>query len=471
MGQGGEEYPVLTLGQAPATVSVRVAAATIIVTMTGVSLIVAMHAYARAVVLPGFLPAFASLTALADMLTAYLLWGQARAGEEPAVVVLVVTYLGCAVLVAANALLFPGAFFVAGGRMGEAAAWLWVFWHLFFVGGVTVYGLYPAAWSNPAACVRAARYGAGITLSSVAAAVALARSGSLPALIGEARFHLPTFLLVVLPAAMVVAMVALAYGRRARTVLDTWLFVAMAGMWCDTALMHLGNGRFSIGWYAAHAISLAAALAVLLGCLAEVNRLYGRLVWHEARMSHANADLRAMNSELSTMAEYDALTQLLNRRAVFQHLTEHFESWRQGGAAVGVLMIDLDHFKTINDEWGHLAGDEVLAQLAARLRTAMRESDIVGRYGGEEFLVVLPGTSAQGVRVTAIKLLQAVRAAPFACLDGSITVTVSIGATCVGAKDPDPDSALARADRALYVAKRNGRDREVWADPAHDADP
>ena len=468
MGQGGEEYPVLTLGQAPATVSVRVAAATIIVTMTGVSLIVAMHAHARAVVLPGFLPAFASLTALADMLTAYLLWGQARAGEEPAVVVLVVTYLGCAVLVAANALLFPGAFFVAGGRMGEAAAWLWVFWHLFFVGGVTVYGLYPAAWSNPAACVRAARYGAGITLSSVAAAVALARSGSLPALIGEARFHVPTFLLVVLPAAMVVAMVALAYGRRARTVLDTWLFVAMAGMWCDTALMHLGNGRFSIGWYAAHAISLAAALAVLLGCLAEVNRLYGRLVWHEARMNHANADLRAMNSALSTMAERDALTQLLNRRAVLRQLSEHFEGRRQGGAAVGVLMIDLDHFKTINDEWGHLAGDEVLAQMATRLRTTMRGSDVVGRYGGEEFLVVLPGTSAQGVRVTATKLLQAVRGAPFACQGGSITVTVSIGSTCVDARDLDPDSAIARADRALYAAKHNGRDREVWADPAQD---
>ena len=470
MGQGGEEYPVLTLGQAPATVSVRMAAAAIIVTLAGVTLIVATHAYAQAVVLPGFLPAFASLTALADMLTAYLLWGQARAGEEPAVVVLAVTYLGCAVLVAVNALLFPAAFFVAGGRMGEAAAWLWVFWHLFFVGGVSAYGLYPAAWSNPAVFVRVARYGAWITLSSVAAAVALARSGLLSPLIGAAHFHLPTFLLVVLPAAMAVAMVALAYGRRARTVLDTWLFVAMAGMWCDTALMHLGKGRFSIGWYAAHAISLAAALAVLLGCLAEVNRLYGRLVWHEARMNHANADLRAMNSELSTMAEHDALTQLLNRRAVLQHLAEHFEAWRQGGAAVGVLMIDLDRFKTINDEWGHLAGDEVLAQMAMRLRAAIRGSDVVGRYGGEEFLVVLPGTSAQGVRVTATKLLQAVRAVPFACQGGSITVTVSIGATCVHAGDPDPDSAIARADRALYVAKRNGRDREVWADPAHDTD-
>ncbi len=470
MGQDGEEYPVLTIGQAPATASVRMTAAVIIVTLAVVTLIVATHARAPVLILPGFLPALASLTALADLLTAYLLWGQARAGEEPALVVLAVTYLGSAVLVAANAWLFPAAFFVAGGRMGEAAAWLWVFWHLVFAGGVTAYGLYPAAWSNLADFPRIVRGSAGIMLIFLVAALAFAQSGYLPTLVGGARFHLPPFLLALMPSAMVLAMAALAYGRRARTVLDTWLFVAMTGIWCDTALMHRGDGRFSIGWYAAHAVSLAAALAVLLGCLAEVNRLYGRLAWREARMNHANAHLRAVNSELSTIAERDALTQLLNRRAVLQHLSEHFEAWRQGGAAFGVLMIDLDHFKTINDEWGHLAGDEVLAQAAARLRTTVRGSDVVGRYGGEEFLVVLPGTGAQGVRVTAAKLLEAVRGTPFGYQGRPITVTVSIGATCVDDKDAESDSTIARADRALYAAKRDGRDRQVWADPAPAAD-
>ena len=470
MGQDGEEYPVLTLGQAPATASVRMAAAAIIATLAVVTLMVATHARDPMLILPGFLPALASLTALADMLIAYLLWGQARAGEEPALVLLAVTYLGSAVLVAANAWLFPAAFFVAGERMGEAAAWLWVFWHVLFAGGVTAYGLYPAAWSRPANFPRVARRSAGIMAILVVAAVTLARSGYLPALVGGARFHLPAFLLGVIPVAMVLAMVALAYGRRARTVLDTWLFVAMAGIWCDAALMHRGAGRFSVGWYAAHAVSLAASLAVLLGCLAEVNRLYGRLVWREARMNHANAHLRAVNSELSTIAERDALTQLLNRRAVLQHLSEHFEAWRLGDAPFGILMIDLDHFKTINDEWGHLAGDEVLAQVAARLRTAVRRSDVVGRYGGEEFLVVLPGTGAQGVRATAAKLLEAVRAMPFGYQDRPIPVTVSIGATCVDDKDADADSTIARADRALYAAKRDGRDRQVWADPDPGAD-
>ena len=470
MGQDGEEYLVLTLGQAPATASVRMAAAAIIGTLAVVTLVVATHARAPMLILPGFLPALASLTALADMLTAYLLWGQARAGEEPALVLLAVTYLGSAVLVAANAWLFPAAFFVAGERMGEAAAWLWVFWHVLFAGGVTAYGLYPAAWSRPANFPRVARRSAGIMAILVVAAVTLARSGYLPALVGGARFHLPAFLLGLIPVAMVLAMVALAYGRRARTVLDTWLFVAMAGIWCDAALMHRGAGRFSVGWYAAHAVSLAASLAVLLGCLAEVNRLYGRLVWREARMNHANAHLRAVNSELSTIAERDALTQLLNRRAVLQHLSEHFEAWRLGDAPFGILMIDLDHFKTINDEWGHLAGDEVLAQVAARLRTAVRRSDVVGRYGGEEFLVVLPGTGAQGVRATAAKLLEAVRAMPFGYQDRPIPVTVSIGATCVDDKDADADSTIARADRALYAAKRDGRDRQVWADPDPGAD-
>ncbi len=464
MGLSRGDYPVLTLGQAPATAAVRMAAAVIIVALSLVTLITAAHAETPVAALPGFLPAFASLTALAQLLTAYLLWGQARAGEQPALVVPAVTYLGGALLIAAHAWLFPGAFFVTLQHRGEAAAWLWVFWHLLFAGGVFVYGLYPAAWSGPGDFRRTARRGVWIMVSLVAAAVALARSGLLPALVGAGRFHVPEWLLVLMPAAMMLAMAALAYGRRARTVLDTWLFVAIAGVWCDMALMHRGAGRFSIGWYAAHVIGLIAALAVLLGCLAEINKLYGRLVWRAARMDDANARLQAVNSELSTMAEHDALTQLLNRRAVLMHLTESFEAWRRGGAAFGVLMIDLDHFKTINDDYGHLAGDEVLAQVAARLRTAVRASDIVGRYGGEEFLVVLPGTDAHGIRITATKLLRAVRDTPFRCQDRPITVTVSIGATCVGGKDQGPEHVIARADRALYAAKRGGRDRQAWAD-------
>lgn len=93
---------------------------------------------------------------------------------------------------------------------------------------------------------------------------------------------------------------------------------------------------------AAHTISLAAALAVLPGCLAEVNRLYRRLVWREARMHHGNGHLRAVNDELSTIAARDALTQLLNRRPVLHYLAQHFKTWRQGGSSFGVFMIDLD---------------------------------------------------------------------------------------------------------------------------------
>lgn len=161
MGQDGEEYPVLTLGQAPATASERRAALVVIVLFAVVTLGVATHAHVRgpALILPGFLPAFALLTALTDALAAYLLWGQARAGEEPAVVVvLAVTYLASAVWVAVHAWLFPAAFLVAGRAMA-AATWLGVLWQLLFAAGVTAYALYPSAWSPPRHFSRSARDG------------------------------------------------------------------------------------------------------------------------------------------------------------------------------------------------------------------------------------------------------------------------------------------------------------------------
>ncbi len=302
--------------------------------------------------------------------------------------------------------------------------------------------------------------------SLVAGAIVLVQSGDMPPLLGHGPFfRLPRWVLGFIPLVMALAMAALVARRKVRTVLDTWLLVAMIGMGCDVGLMHWGGGHFTVGWYGAHMISLAASLTVLGACLFEVNWLYRRLVLREARMSDTNASLRAANSELATIAEHDELTHLLNRRAILARLAESFAAWRRGGPSFSVLMIDLDHFKVINDEVGHLAGDEVLAQVAQRLLTMVRASDAVGRYGGEEFIVILSDTGPEGARRAGLKLMEAVRAMSF-CYEGcTLGATVSVGGTAVHEGDACPDALIARADRALYAAKREGRDRQAWMDP------
>jgi diguanylate cyclase (GGDEF)-like protein len=128
---------------------------------------------------------------------------------------------------------------------------------------------------------------------------------------------------------------------------------------------------------------------------------------------------------------------------------------------VGVLIVDIDHFKNVNDEHGHLAGDAVLREVAARLQQAMRTEDALGRWGGEEFLAVLTDTPPEGVRVMAERLRQVVAAAPFTLDDGSqIRVTVSVGHT--NGRE-DAEVLVHRADDALYVAKAEGRNRVASA--------
>ena len=461
-----DREPVSTLGRVPATPAVRLAALVVVSLLIGATLICAPRATVAIPALPGFLPAFASVVVLADVLTAYLLWGQARAGEEPVLVVLAATYFGAAALVAVNAWWFPATFLVTARHAGEAAAWAWVFSHGLFALGAAAYGFYPSPRGERRAFLAGARRIALVTALLVGGGIVLAQSGRLPPLLGHhgPAFSLPKSLLGLMPVVMALAVGALVARRRARTVLDTWLLVAMIGMGCDVGLMHWGGGRFTVGWYGAHAISLAASLTVLMACLFEVNWLYRRLVLREASMSDTNASLRAANSELATIAKRDELTGLLNRRAVLARLAESFAAWRRGGPVFSVLMIDLDHFKVINDEAGHLGGDEMLAQVAQRLRTMVRASDAVGRYGGEEFIVVLSDTSAEGARRAGLKLMEAVRAMSF-CYEGStLRATVSVGGTAVHEGDACPDALIARADRALYAAKHDGRDRQAWVD-------
>jgi diguanylate cyclase (GGDEF)-like protein len=192
----------------------------------------------------------------------------------------------------------------------------------------------------------------------------------------------------------------------------------------------------------------------------EANELMAR-VSAALRTKWLQDELRTRNAELDRVSRIDMLTNIYNRRHLDEHLRAVISAARRHDRTVGVLIVDIDHFKNVNDEHGHLAGDAVLREVAARLQQAMRTEDALGRWGGEEFLAVLTDTPPEGVRVMAERLRQVVAAAPFTLDDGSqIRVTVSVGHT--NGRE-DAEVLVHRADDALYVAKAEGRNRVASA--------
>jgi two-component system, cell cycle response regulator len=175
-----------------------------------------------------------------------------------------------------------------------------------------------------------------------------------------------------------------------------------------------------------------------------------------ARLSTGSRILR-LEDQLVSLASRDALTALLNRGAIMEALKNELARAQRKNTPVGILMADVDHFKKINDTRGHLVGDVVLQQVACQLIASVRKYDSVGRYGGEEFLVVLPDCD----EATAFSLAERIRLAVrkhWGNKQNLPDVTVSIGVTASG-QQTEAEFLLRQADQALYRAKNNGRDR------------
>jgi two-component system cell cycle response regulator len=171
---------------------------------------------------------------------------------------------------------------------------------------------------------------------------------------------------------------------------------------------------------------------------------------------------RADNARLEQLATRDPLTQLLNRRALTERLTTEMERALRYDHSVALLLIDLDHFKRVNDTHGHLVGDAVLRDVSELLLGVARGTDLVGRYGGEEFLVVLPETDDDGAAAFAERIRERVEAHAFRPWDGEreLRMTASLGlATFPAARIESVEDLFARADAALYRAKADGRNR------------
>ena len=192
----------------------------------------------------------------------------------------------------------------------------------------------------------------------------------------------------------------------------------------------------------------------------------------QIRRKRYHNQLRHMLEQSVSMAYTDALTSVYNRRYMNAHLDRKIMEISETAKPVSVLLLDLDHFKQVNDTYDHASGDDVLREFAKRISAGLRDSDMVARYGGEEFVVVMPDSDAAVAEIVGERLRELVGAAPYEISgsDEGLTVTMSVGtATTIDPRET-ADNLLNRADAALYEAKRLGRNRVVSAESMAEED-
>lgn len=182
---------------------------------------------------------------------------------------------------------------------------------------------------------------------------------------------------------------------------------------------------------------------------------------HNRQLLREMAHRRSLESQLRRMAEQDALTGLANRGHFMKRAQTLFQRSRVEGIPLSLFMLDVDHFKVINDTWGHSQGDQVLIEIAEACQQSLRPQDIIGRFGGEEFVVALPDTRLDDAKQVAARLQQAIAGLASRSDMSMLALSVTIGIAEMRPGDSDLDALLKRADKALYVGKREGRDRVV----------
>lgn len=204
--------------------------------------------------------------------------------------------------------------------------------------------------------------------------------------------------------------------------------------------------------------------------LRQSNKLVRISDYAQKRLQMANSEinekvvkLTEAEKKLKQMADTDVLTQLPNRRGVFKTVRSEVERALQSRTDFTLLLLDIDHFKKVNDQWGHSAGDFVLKETARIMRESLRTQDILGRWGGEEFLILLPRTDLTGARVLAEKVRSTIEDNSMVYEGERIAITISIGGV-LHRTDLGMDKNLELADRALYRSKETGRNRVEFYD-------
>ncbi len=254
---------------------------------------------------------------------------------------------------------------------------------------------------------------------------------------GALRLSLRQLLLFCMASCLGVA-VALLNSREAALSLDRPSLVEAVLIWATFTLVLMRT--ILIGYYSA--------------------ALHIRLLDYSTRLA-------ASVEKAEAQATHDVLTGLLNRRAIYPLIADQISLFQRQGIPACVAMVDIDHFKHVNDRCGHLIGDQVLQGLAREMQASVRVSDHLARFGGEEFLLLLPATSLEQGQALMERLRLEIQAYPWQMIAPGIAATISIGIAELRPSD-DEDSVLARADAALYRAKQSGRNRVVSEDAKSD---
>ncbi len=395
-----------------------------------------------------FVPAMLAIVTCFDLMSVYLLIGEYRDTGDVRLLAMSWAYLASLVFMGAYALAFPGVTVHPPLAITTSMApWFYIAWH---AGFPTLLGVawapWPTGWTASTPPSRR-RLTAAVTVGAV-----LALSGAFVTLLALNARHLPvlikgldTYRMTVVTAPVTLPLVVLgllaAYrGTRQRTGPERWSVLAVLVCLCDLSLTYAGHYRYSLGWYSGRSLTLVAAGAVLFAMMASFRRLKAR-------------------AELD--ATVDMLTGLPNRRSVYGALGQMMARSNRSLSPLGVISLDVDSFKQVNDRYGHEAGDAVLANIARLLEKCLRLGDVAARVGGEEFLVLVPDTDMAGSVIVAERIRIAV--SEFRP-DGPIPqVTVSLGVACSVDGTEAARALLRRADEALYEAKHGGRNLTVLA--------
>jgi diguanylate cyclase (GGDEF)-like protein len=260
---------------------------------------------------------------------------------------------------------------------------------------------------------------------------------------------------------LLVMFVAFGFGAlrlRARQALPVF-FITMAAL-ALAAYLHPVPVGIPSATAAERAVTMAAFMLTLGRCV--VVGLYGGSL--RQRLYHRGVQLRDALSRIETLAEVDPLTGLANRRTITKNLGDEIRRAVRSKSPSCVALIDIDMFKNINDKFGHPAGDEVLRTFGINIFANIRAIDKFGRFGGEEFLMILPETSTEAAAGLLNRLRGLIRTLDWSSISPNLDVTFSAGVVEV-LPDDTVDSILARADAALYSAKHTGRNRVVTAKP------
>ncbi len=395
--------------------------------------------------IPPFLPISATLWASADLLTAYLLLTQFSVNGLRAFAVLGAAYGVPGLLTIPYLVFFPGLFILAPMTLGtlQLSLWLWIAWHLIFP---AIVGVYHACDRGLTARITSGigirRWIIGALIAGGAGCVALTAllvgvREQLPPLITSGGFTGAYFTIAApaIVAVNLIAAVAILSSQRPSK-LQLWLSVALIIAAFDGALNMYSSGRYTVTWYVGKVETLATAAIVLVILLSEVSSLYRRL---------------------GKLASIDVLTGLANRQAFDNDARLSLLIHQRRSEDIAFLVVDIDFFKQYNDTYGHQAGDVCLQRVAQCIRhTCARAVDLVGRFGGEEFVVLLQGTNAAGALRVGEAIRNCVEAMGVAHAGSSVAkvVTVSVGIAQVACgRDTNLEGLFKSADAALYDAK------------------